>query len=129
MDILKHTLSKTERLNSKNSITTLFSQGHSFVVYPYRVVFSELDDKQQAHAAILVSVPKKKFKRAVKRNLIRRRIKESYRLNKHNLLDTLQNENKQIGIAFIYLDKEVREYNNLNTKMREVLQLLINKVS
>ncbi|MGL4293023.1 MAG: ribonuclease P protein component [Bacteroidales bacterium] len=129
MDTLSFTLPKSERLSSKNSIDLLFAQGESFVVYPFRLVYTELTAEQQsAQAAMFVSVPKKRFKRAVKRNLIRRRTKEAYRLNKQLLHTVLENQNKHLAIAFIYLDKEIRLFDNIETKMKEALSLLANKI-
>lgn len=129
MDTLSFTLPKSERLNSKNSIDLLFAQGQSFVVYPFRIVYTELTEEQQAgSAAMFVSVPKKRFKRAVKRNLIRRRTKEAYRLNKHLLLPVLQEHNKHLAIAFIYLDKEIRLFDNIEKKMKELLIQLASKM-
>ncbi|MEG1587449.1 MAG: ribonuclease P protein component [Bacteroidales bacterium] len=122
MDTPKFTLSKSERLCSKNSIDLLFSKGSSFVVFPFRIVYTLLDDAQQdSRAAMFVSVPKKKFKRAVKRNLIRRRVKEAYRLNKHLVLPVLEENNLRIAIAFLYLDKEIRLYDNIESKMKDLL--------
>lgn len=128
MDTPKFTLPKAERLCSKNSIDLLFSKGNSFVVFPFRIVYTILEDSpQESNAAMFVSVPKKKFKRAVKRNLIRRRVKEAYRLNKHLLLPVLEKKNLRLAIAFLYLDKEIRLYDNIETKMIELLTQLAQK--
>lgn len=130
MDTPNFKLPKAERLCSKNSIDLLFSKGESFVVYPFRIVYTFLDATQQeSRAAMFVSVPKKKFKRAVKRNLIRRRVKEAYRLNKNQIWSVLEQNDQHIGIAFLYLDKEVREFNNIETKMQELLVLLAQRLN
>lgn len=122
MNAPQFTLSKAERLSGKNNIDLLFSQGHSFVVYPFRIVYAFLPaEQQESRAAMFVSVPKKKFKRAVKRNLIRRRVKEAYRLNKQLLLPVLEEQKLHVGVAFLYLDREVREYQNIESKMKELL--------
>lgn len=112
---------KTERLNGKISLSRLFASGNSFVVYPYRVVclFSESDTAP--FARVMVSVPKRNFKRAVKRNLIRRRIKEAYRLQKQPVLDCLAGSYRQVDVAFLYIGKEVGEYGFLERKMAEAL--------
>ena len=129
MDTPKFTLPKAERLSSKNSIDLLFSKGNSFVVFPFRIVYTFLDSsEQESRAAMFVSVPKKKFKRAVKRNLIRRRVKEAYRLNKQILLPVLEEQDKHIAIAFLYLDREVRQYDSIESKMKELLSQLTAKI-
>ena len=125
MDSTNNTLKKSERLNSKKVIDLLFSKGESFVVYPYRIVYSVLDESDnESNCSMFISVPKKKFKRAVKRNLIRRRVKEAYRLNKSVLLDNLSQKNIKIGMAILYLDRAIREYENLERKMKEVINQL-----
>ena len=129
MDTQDNKRTKAERLNSKKNIDRIFSGGESFVVYPYRIVYTFPDaSEQEASASFFVSVPKKKFKRAVKRNLIRRRIKEAYRLNKALLTSVLKEENKHIAMAFLYLDREVRDYGSLEPKMQEMLRQLAEKI-
>lgn len=130
IDIPNYSLPKAERLCSKKSIDLIFGKGESFVVYPYRIVYTLLEEStQEAPAAMFVSVPKKKFKRAVKRNLIRRRVKEAYRLNKEALIATLQEKNLRIAIAFLYLDKEIREFESIESKMKELLNQLTQKLA
>ena len=122
-------LRRSERLRSRNEITLLFSKGKSFVSYPFRIVYVMLPENSDVkHAAMFVSVPKKKFKRAVKRNLIRRRAKEAYRLNKNIITDFLKANNLKIGIAFLYLDKEIRNYSDIEKPMKEMLYKLKEKL-
>ncbi len=126
-----HTFSKAEKLCSKISIDLLFQSGESFVVYPYRIVYKELPEEieQDSPAAMFVSVAKKRFKRAVKRNLLRRRTKEAYRLNKGELLSVLTQENKRLAIAILYLEREIKPYSYLDGKMKEMLKQLATKIS
>ena len=76
----------------------------------------------------MVSIPKKRFKRAVKRNKLRRRIKEAFRLNKSLLNIPLETAGKTIDMAVIYLDKEVQPYAFLEKRMKEMLQKLAGKI-
>ena len=127
MDAPKLTLPKSERLSSKISIDRLFAGGQSYVVYPYRVVYLLMPAEgrfAEPGAAMFVSIPKKRFKRAVKRNLLRRRSKEAYRLNKTALTDLLKELGLHADVAFLYLDREVREYVQLEPKMCEALETL-----
>lgn len=121
-------LTQPERLCGKTRIDALFSSGDSFIVYPYRVVYRLSPHKENIAASILVSVPKRNFKRAVKRNLIRRRIKEAYRKNKHILTEGGQIQETPLDIAILYIDKEVNEYQLLEKKLKILLQKLKEKV-
>ena len=66
----RYTLSKEERLSWKRYIDLLFAKGQSFVAFPLRVVYLAVEEETLAPVSILVSVPKKKFRRAVKRNFL-----------------------------------------------------------
>ena len=120
------TLPKAERISRKLVIDKLFTKGTSFVVYPIRVVYVTSTEEQEAQAAMMVSVSKKKFKRAVKRNYIKRRIKEAYRLNKH-LLQVPESVGN-ISIAFIYLSGGLKSFDSLNQKMEEIMLQLNEKL-
>lgn len=117
-------LTQPERLCGKTKIDALFTSGNSFVVYPYRVVYILYRNIERTPVSMFVSVPKKKFKRAVKRNLIRRRIKEAYRLNKQTLTNSLQTHKDALDMAILFLDKEIPEYHTLEKKMKELLYKL-----
>ena len=83
--MVEYTLGKKERLNSKTLIERLFLGGSkSFPAFPLRVVYMSVEpvEEDMAAASILISVPKKRFKRAVKRNLVKRQVREAYRKNK-----------------------------------------------
>ena len=75
-----------------------------------------------------MSVSLKRGLKAVKRNLIRRRIKEAYRKNKHILTDTLQSQETALDMAILYLDKEILDYQTLEKKLKDLLQKLKEKV-
>ena len=114
---------KGERLSSFKEIQDLMKKGETFFHYPFKVVYQNvaLEDAnqcEQALNAIIVSVPKRNFKRAVKRNLLKRRIRESYRLNK-GLLVAPQGE--KTNALFVYVAKEVTEFSYIERKLKEVL--------
>lgn len=121
-------LTQAERLCGKKRIDALFTSGNSFIVYPYRIVYRSVSDTDNVPVSMFVSIPKKRFKRAVKRNLIRRRIKEAYRKNKHILTDTLQNQETALDMAILYLDREILDYQTLEKKLKDLLQKLKEKV-
>lgn len=121
----KNTLSKNERLCSHLLIEKLFSGGSkSFVSFPIRVVYQQVDETAPARASILISVPKKRFKHAVKRNRVKRQIREAYRKNKGILLDMLEAQNKQLILSFIWLDNKLYPSDEVELKVKKLLQLV-----
>lgn len=125
-----NSLHKSERLDKKKLIEKLFGGGaRSFSVFPLRVVYLALDNVQDEHAAILVSVSKRRFKRAVKRNRVKRQIREAYRLNKQPLLQTLKEHNLHIAIAFIYLSDELTDSSLITERMKTALSRISEQFS
>ena len=127
METKRYTLSKEERLSWKRYIDLLFQKGQSFVAFPLRVVYLPLDEELPARASILISIPKKKFKRAVKRNLLKRQVREAYRVRKYDLLEPLEAKNKSMLIAFLYLDKEIHPYTTMEKAMNKAINILRDK--
>lgn len=115
---LKYTFPKSERLHSKKNIQELFDKGSSFYLYPFKIIY--LPDAHQDVNQVLISVSKRKFKKAVTRNLIKRKIKEAYRLNK-NLLATEVPTFPKALIAYIYTGKDVLPYQTIDGKLKKSL--------
>ncbi len=109
---LRNTFRKEERLCSKKMIETLFLSGSSIMAFPLRMQHVLIDSTENSRIKILFSVPKKRFKRAVKRNLLRRRMKEAFRLNKHLFIDLIPN-GKQLIVAFIFVDNQIHSYDSI----------------
>ena len=129
--MVEYTLGKKERLNSKTLIERLFLGGSkSFPAFPLRVVYMSVEpvEEDMAAASILISVPKKRFKRAVKRNRVKRQIREAYRKNKHGLLQTLQDEGRQLAVAFIYLSDRLVDSLEIEERMKVALARITEKV-
>ena len=121
----KNTLSKEERLSSKIDIDLLFDNtAASFVAFPLRIVDKTVPERE-APVSIMVSVSKKKFKRAVKRNLLKRLVREAYRVNKHALLEKMMPTDKTLLLAFIYVDKEVRSFKEVEKGVNRALKKLL----
>ena len=114
---------KDERLCSFREIQSLMKNGETFFHYPFKVVYEYITytDHQERPDAIIVSVPKRYFKRAVKRNLLKRRIRESYRLNKEILAAP---QGGRYNILFVYISKEIKEYGYIESRLKEVLELI-----
>ncbi|KAA6323045.1 Ribonuclease P protein component [termite gut metagenome] len=125
----RNTLCKTERLCSKLIIEKMFAGGaKSFSIFPLRVVFVPLESLENS-AVILISVSKRRFKRAVKRNRVKRQIREAYRKNKHDLLHTLEEKELKLAIAFIYLDDKLIPSIEMEKKIQIVLARLVKQFS
>lgn len=121
--ITKRGLSKEERLCSQKSLDELFREGNSFVRFPFRVVWIKRE-KTDVPVRILVSVSKSKFKRAVRRNRIKRVLRESYRLNKESLLLKMDESSFGIDIAFLWLPKEEPPFSKVFFKMKDALSII-----
>ena len=116
---MSFTYPKIEKLKSKTSIDLLFSEGNSVSKFPLRLVYVE---NKEANAPLLkmgVSVSKKYFKRAVDRNYFKRVLRETYRLNKHLLLDALE---KPYAIMFFYQTKEHLTFQEIEEKTIQLFQ-------
>ena len=114
-----NTLPKKERLYGKKGIEKLLARGRHGSVDSIRYRF--LTDNGEETNRILISVPKKLFKRAVKRNLLKRRIRECWRKQKHAL-----NIENGMDILFMYSTKEVLTYQEIYSRMEEIIEKLNN---
>ena len=113
------TLPKKERLCGKTSIGELLAKGKHGNVPGLRFVFLAGNDNSTNR--IMVSVPKKMFKRAVKRNLLKRRIRESWRKQKHEL--SLEGG---ADILFIYPTKEIQSYEQIYSCVGQIIEKINN---
>ncbi len=116
---------KSERLCSKKSIDEVFTQGTSVFAYPIKANYTvkTLCEGEPAVQALFV-VPKKRFKRAVHRNALRRRMREAYRLNKHSLTQWCQNNNLQLRIAFMYVSSEQINFEQIQNAIVKLFLLI-----
>ena len=119
------TFLKSERLGSKKVIKSLFENGNSFNVYPFKVLWITEKTFDPGYVKILVSISKKNFKKSVDRNLIKRRIKESYRLNKFELVNFCLNKNLNLSFIILFLNKEIPDYKFINSRLLLILKKLI----
>lgn len=125
-----NTFKKEERLCSKKLIGELLQNGSSFLIYPYRVVWlAQPLTPPSSPAQILISVSKKRFKRANKRNYIKRLIREVYRVNKQELLyNQLLEQNISVVFMCSYIGNEIFTYTELEKKLKLLLERLKKEV-
>jgi ribonuclease P protein component len=120
-----YTFTKEERLCNKKLIEQLYHNGSSFLCYPFKASWLPVGGPMQFPAQVLFSVAKKRYKRAVDRNLLKRRMREAYRLNKQtHLYDLLNSTNKQIVLSIAFIGKEIAEYDFIEKKMLKLLAQL-----
>ena len=122
------TLKKEERLCSQKTLGELFASGESFLVFPLKVVFLKSDVPLPYPAQAAFAVSKRNFKRAVKRNRLKRLMREAYRLNKNPLYDELAAKNLHISIMFIFVGKDPLEFSIVEKAMISALKKVAGKV-
>ncbi len=123
---LKFSFSKDERLKNTKTIKELFDKGSSFFIYPFKVFYISIQDPDCAKNKIFISVSKKLYKKAVDRNLIKRRIREAYRLNKSHI-QPAQLENDSLIFGVIYVGKQIMTFKDIECKLKMIL-LRLNEV-
>ena len=123
---MNFTYPKNEKLKSKITIDLLFSKGKSVSKYPLRLVYVESDygilEGSEQKIKMGVSVSKKYFKHAVDRNYFKRLLRETYRLNKHLLVENLD---KPYAFMFFYQTKDRLTYEEINAKTVQLFEKFI----
>lgn len=119
------TFTKAERLCSKVLIDKLIEKGNTFQCFPFKMIWLEIQEGI-APAQIVISVPKRNFKRAVDRNKLKRRIREAYRKNKTILYEQLNN--KKILLMLVYTAKIITDHKEIEEKLILGLEQLNKKI-
>lgn len=114
--LVRHTFQKAERLSKEKWIQELFEKGSSFYLYPFKIIYRAHPDSSLPNQ-VLITVSSRQFKKAVDRNLIKRRIREAYRTQKSAL-------SASMIFAFIYTAKEILPFSEVKTKTLMVLTKL-----
>ena len=123
-------LTKAERINSKIKIETIFKKGKSVFSFPYRFVWLEnKGENPDLPVDVLLSVGKKRFKRAVDRNQIKRYIREAYRINKHLLWDVCAEKGININLGIVYVGKEIGDFKIHDKIMKKNIQKMLLEVT
>lgn len=113
------TFPKKEKLKSRKLIERLFAEGTSIKVRNVKLLFLEAELPKDVPFQVGVTVPKKNFKSAVKRNRIKRLLRESYRLNKPRLFN---NSKGNFAFLFLYLGKDMPDYHSIEQNVQAILQ-------
>ena len=117
---------KQEKLKSKKLIEQLFKEGKSITKPPFRLVYLQINHRGNKPLQVGFSVPKRNFKLAVERNLLKRRMREAYRLNKESIYKEIDNN---YILMFVYIDKEIRTSDIIAQKTVQILQKFIKAAS
>lgn len=122
------TLHKEERLCSQKTIEQLFTSGDSFLAYPLKVVFLRTKGDQPSPVQAAFTVSKRNFKRAVKRNILKRRMREAYRLNKAILYGQIGQKERAVALMFVFIGKDIAEYAMIEKAMILAFKKLVAKI-
>ena len=130
----KYTLPKEERIKSRTLIDMLFAGGksRSMVAFPLRVVYMVKErENLEPQTQMLVSVRKRCFKRAVKRNRVKRQVREAYRHSRQILIDRLNSRDefdRSVVMAFIWLDDKLHETDEVSSKVTSLMTRVSEKI-
>ena len=127
MKDIKLTFNKSQHLCGETTISQLFREGKAFLVFPLRVVYRVMpreDADNRPSVRVLTSVPKKQFKHAVDRNRFKRLIRESYRLQQHELNEVLDANGLVMDVAFTAVHNQIPKFDYLKSRMGKIIQTL-----
>ena len=111
------TFKKEERLCSRKEIDAIIKTGKRNTKHGIHLYFTEFKETREPAIKVLFAVPKKRFKKAVDRNLIKRRMREAYRLNKSKLVENSDSNNKYLNLMFIYNINEIESFVEIENKI------------
>jgi len=126
--LLKNTFHKQERLSGKKAIDSLFAKGKGSSITPLKLIIKSSLKTQIFPARAMFVVPKKKFRRAHDRNLLKRRMREAYRLHKSSFYDSLNEKGLKVSCAFLYTGGKPDTYAVIEKSLIDLLSQSVNKL-
>ena len=125
-----NTFTKEERLCSRKSLDLLFKNGSSFLLYPFRVSYLFVDTPHEFPVQVVINVAKKRYKRAVDRNLIKRRTREAYRLQKSvQLYEPMGSSEKVLLLSVQFIGKQIYDYSFFEKKLSLVFKKIVTTIA
>jgi len=125
---MRFTFKKEERLYGHAALDSVYNNGKHLQVDSIKIIYLEVP-KGNFPCRVVFSVPKRSFKKAVNRNLIKRRMREIYRNHKHILYNDLNEKEKSIHIYIIYLSKEIIPFDELKDATLKALKIVVNRLN
>ncbi len=123
---MNSTFKREERLKSNTLIQELLQQGKTVSAFPFKIYWKLSNDPVQEHPVrIAIAVPRKRFSRAVDRNLIKRRTRESYRKNKTFLYESLSDSRLKLIMLIIYITDDFMPHKEIESALRTALTKLV----
>ena len=127
--MLSFGFNKEERLKRRKIIGSLFKKGTSIKAYPLKLIWLKTPlPSDKFPIQFTVTVPRRAFSKAVARNRLRRRIKESYRLNKHLLYQELEDSKDQFAFIVIYIARETMSFEDIDRAMEKIILRFLEKI-
>ena len=120
-----HKFPKKERLSGKKAIGQLFKKGNNSFIYPFKVLINYTDNSIESNLRLLITVPKRNFKKSVDRNRIKRLVREAWRLNKSEVQQKICDNAITVDVALVYASKTILTYKEIAPKIILILQRLI----
>ncbi len=123
---MNFTFKKDEKLKSRKQIEALFLEGKNVKTFPFRLIYHPIEFEANYPVKAGFSVPKRAVKLAVHRNQIKRKMRELYRLNKHQFAEHLT---KTYAFMFVYMGKEELPFSDLDQSFSKLITKFNQKIS
>lgn len=126
---MRFTFKKEERLYGHAALENVYAKGKHLSGDLIKIIYLEVPKSNFPPCRVVFSVPKKSFKKAVERNLLKRRMREVYRNHKHLLYNDLNEKGKNIHMYIIYLPKNILSFDEMKENMLKALKTFVNKLN
>lgn len=128
MDSKRFLFPQSQRLKGQKIIETLFQEGKAFFIKPCKIIYL-LEKNNGSNLKIAFAIPKKNFKKAVDRNLLKRRFREAFRLNQHELQAQLIDKQLDLNCMVIYNSPIIDNYTTIEIYMQKIFKQFIDKIN